>query len=171
MKLKNWYICKAAKRSSSDGVALVVKSLDNTSVTLQGSGSSGVTQVTRLAQISTSAYYPATNGGCNVICGSGNTAPTIDDYCLETPFKTLGVVSSVYKQLVENDVIIGTSYIKTLTNNTGAEITINEVGVVTTNSSSTVNDSTSILVERTVLESPITVPDGATFTITFNELY
>lgn len=126
------------------------------------------------AQVSKSNSPPA----CGIYFGTGTTAATKDDYTLEAPItsglsfsgatKTIGQISDgVYAAIGTFDVA----------NTSGEDITISEIGVVTyvnsVNNVTTVYTGYPVLMERTVLEHPITIPVGesrlVTYTITFNQ--
>lgn len=100
--------------------------------------------------------------------GSGNTAPSESDYCLEqritsgltasTPTRTFSAEAGNYAKQ---------DYVFTLTNTSGSPITINEIGFVqkcfatdaigvNTNS----GQNSYFLFDRTVLNSPVVIPAG-----------
>lgn len=88
-----------------------------------------------------------------IIVGSGTTPPTIDDYKLESMI-TAGLSASVVAQGTD-------SYIRilTITNTSDHDITISEIGTLGVGY---YNQSTSfpMLVDRTVLDTPVTIPAG-----------
>ena len=105
--------------------------------------------------------------------GSGNTAATENDYCLESPID-LSFSSKSYNTpiLDENNNIIGSQLSVTYINNTASEVTIREIGAYLRayfNSGGSNYDW--FLIERTVLETPIVVPVNGTVTVAFNTLY
>ena len=117
----------------------------------------------------------ATVGDICLDIGSGNTAPTENDYCLESPID-LGYSgkSNCTSILDENNNIIGTQNSVTYINNTGSEVTIREIGTYLYSGYAPQSGSTYkswFLIERTVLETPIVVPVNGTVTIVFNMLY
>ena len=98
------------------------------------------------------------NISCGIVLGSGTTPATINDHCLESRITANLVCSSVVTVDDNNDKII----IITATNSGNDNITIGEIGYhgsapVSAQSSS----SAAVLLERTVLDSPIVIaPSG-----------
>lgn len=99
--------------------------------------------------------------------GTGSTAPTADDYCLELPITTNLSCDSVS---VSRTSLIKT-YTATFTNSGSSDITVTEVGfIVYINYEHTYSSSFSaddFLMDRTVLETPITIPAGESRTVTY----
>lgn len=115
--------------------------------------------------------------------GSGSAPATKNDYKLEHPIIS-GLSFPASKQLVLSQVKEGTYAAEIshlVTNTTGADINIWEVGAVThlcttVSSNNTLIAYTTdypILLERTVFDEPITIPAGesklVTYKITFNQ--
>lgn len=99
-----------------------------------------------------------------IVLGSGTTAPTLDDYKLEDQIKS-GLTCSVSYVTDDNN---DTSYLLTITNATDEDIVIGEIGIQsmawkTYNS----NSSVWVLVDRTVLDYPVTIPPGGIGQITY----
>ena len=105
-----------------------------------------------------------------VIIGSGTTAPTINDYALEsritTPLSSSGTITTTY-----NDNSVTHTSVFTITNNHTEEITISEIGIFNSSTAKS-GEKYAYLLERTVLETPITISSGGvgqvTYTITIN---
>lgn len=106
--------------------------------------------------------------------GSGTTAPTKDDYKLEAPITSgLGINNNTIRPLVNNlepgVYEISSSY--QVTNQTEEAITISEIGVwsylTTESSSSSTRNCFPVLMERTVLDEPITIEPGMTKVVTY----
>jgi hypothetical protein len=98
--------------------------------------------------------------------GTGTTAPTADDYRLESPITTNLSCDSVS---VSRTSLIKT-YTATFTNSGSSDITVTEVGFmiyIFYNYSSTTENSDHFLMDRTVLETPITIPAGESRTVTY----
>lgn len=116
--------------------------------------------------LNANAYYSNSNTGMYVDIGFGNTAPASNDYKLadsnacDTP--TLTFVSSAVARTYPDIRNVTTVY----RNDTGSDVIVNEIGLVTKGSSSN-NDAYNGLLSRTVLDTPITVAAGETkaFTI------
>ena len=117
---------------------------------------------------STSSYYNlvlnSTNSGVSV--GSGTTPPTINDYNLESTI-TSGLSAAtpvVSTQLDEN----GNPYVKlvyTINNISQNSITISEIGAkiqifAATTQGASATSSLIFLLDRTLLDSPVTIPAG-----------
>lgn len=94
-------------------------------------------------------------GGTGIGFGSGTTPPTIDDYKLESAISK--GLSFSFVQSYGNPC----TWIITITNTSDKEITIAELGMFTSIYSSYNNNSAiSVLVDRTVLDTPVTIPSG-----------
>ena len=103
-----------------------------------------------------------------VYVGSGTTAETIDDYCLESQINTLDIISSTGTNSNNPSYIDG--YINTFTstfkNNTNADITVNEIGIIGKENTYNVE----ALIYREVLDTPITIAPNTTkaFSVTIS---
>ena len=105
-------------------------------------------------------------GKQGVVFGDGDTPPTLGDYKLSGNIITaLSAVANVARS-IENGVAKAIA-VYTLTNNSNADVTIREIGAITC-----YNTSSGYLVDRTVLDAPVTIPAGGigqvVYTITFN---
>lgn len=104
----------------------------------------------------------------DLIIGSGTTPATGSDYRLESQITALtsSVVTSEYN--ARNGTL---THRKTMVNTSGSQITVSEIGILSggnSHSSLTSNSTThlAVLVYREVLENPIVVGAGETFTVT-----
>ena len=105
--------------------------------------------------------------------GTGDTPATVNDYKLSGTLITgYSFTAEVKTQnSAESDKITATY---TITNTSSSEITIKEVGIVAkmANTTSTAQIQHMGLLERTVLDTPVTIPAGGVgqvvYTITFN---
>lgn len=100
-----------------------------------------------------------------VIIGSGETAPSYDDYNLESPLSLTQSSNTWSAGSQTND---GTIYLvsTTYTNTTQSAVTVKEVGIwyyCYWTSSTMVG----ILLARTVLSSPVTIEAGEAYTFTY----
>lgn len=112
----------------------------------------------------------ATNGtnnnyGSGVYFGNGTTPPTLDDYTFSGEIlKNAGATSSV--NIEEDDDGATYTAVYTISNTGDTDFTVSEVGLVWAYS------TYRILFERTVLDTPVTIPAGGvgqvTYTIRFN---
>lgn len=96
--------------------------------------------------------------------GSGNTAPSIDDYNLETPITDVDI-RSIYSSSYENGVITFTATL-TITNNTTSLISINEIGMFKKIGNGYSSLNINYLFGRNVIDT-VTIDAGASKTIVF----
>ena len=85
--------------------------------------------------------------------GSGNTAPTADDYNLENELTSLTCTSASMSNTSE----MSKQFTATFSNQTGEDVTVKEVGWFVSSYYSTTKTK---LFERTVLDTPVTIPNG-----------
>ena len=103
---------------------------------------------------SDSQYYPAT--GFTIFLGSGNTAVTASDYCLDTPLNL--TVTGASCSTSAGGVV---TTIRTFENNTGSDVSVSEYGLYLFKNKDTNEVSYPvILLGRKVLSSPIVIPNG-----------
>lgn len=105
-------------------------------------------------------------GNGYLMLGTGTTAPTADDYRLESPITTNLSCDSVSVSRTS----LTKTYTATFTNSGSSDITVTEVGfVVYILYLYGPNDENSdhFLMDRTVLETPITIPAGESRTVTY----
>ena len=175
MFTNNWYKTLAAaitKNSAKNfvninGVEAGLYSGNSKSNISLGSdtGSSEAAYIGRLVQ----TY----NGYGGVRLGTGDTPATVNDYKLSGTLITgYSFTAEVKTQnSAESDKITATY---TITNTSSSEITIKEVGIVAkmANTTSGAQIQHMGLLERTVLDTPVTIPAGGigqvVYTITFN---
>lgn len=97
-----------------------------------------------------------------VLFGTGTTPPTVDDYALSGDVISTLVGTVDHSESYDNTERAVTE-VYTLTNTGDAAVTIGEVGIFTSAGSS----SKCIMLERTVLESPITIEPGGVGQVTY----
>lgn len=96
----------------------------------------------------------------NIRCGTGTTPPTISDYELDNKISATDLqCTSISKGYSSKGNRI---YTTTFSNATSNDITIRELGLYMTSSY-----SNTIMLERTVLPSPITIPAGESKAIVY----
>lgn len=109
---------------------------------------------------------------CRTFFGSGTTTPTIDDYRLEGAIAMNCTESHVVETSYAEDGTSATRKITyTITNNNDEPITIGEIGIFVCACWCTgyyKYTSYPYLYERTVLESPITIPAGGVGQVTYS---
>lgn len=121
----------------------------------------------RCARNALSTINPtATMGNGYLMLGTGTTAPTADDYHLESPITTNLSCDSVSVSRTS----LTKTYTATFTNSGSSDITVTEVGFIVyilylySNSN---KKSDNFLMDRTVLDTPITIPAGESRTVTY----
>ena len=92
----------------------------------------------------------------SVVVGSGDVAPTYDDYKMGNPLN-LSTVTQSYS--TTGGVM---TFVKTFKNNSGSEVTVKEVGLFGTPG----DYNCCVVLTRTVLSSPVTIANGETKTFT-----
>ena len=107
-----------------------------------------------------------------IMAGTGTTPPTEDDYSLESPLlsgasKTL---TPVFSLDANGNPIVSVDI--TIPNTGDSPITVSEIGyIVNVRCSATSGGSSAsnkrILLDRTLLSSPVTIPAGSSATITY----
>ena len=114
-------------------------------------------------------------GANKIIIGSGTTPPTEEDYNLEHQI-TSGITFGTTAERIEEDEQgkLLFKYTFTATNTSNSDITISELGYlrdVSASSRKEVHNSSytsfAILVDRTLLDNPVTIPPEETATITY----
>lgn len=115
-------------------------------------------------------YNCVTNYTAGVVFGNGNTQPTESDYRLSgTLHNNISASSNVVYKTEGNK--LSMEGVFTITNNGTEDMIVSECGYVgSVKQSSSLGDY--MLLDRTLLEEPITIPAGGvgqvTYTITFN---
>lgn len=109
-----------------------------------------------------------TNGRGYIVLGNGTTEPTPEDYCLESQITTNLSCDSVS---VSRNTTVKT-YTATFSNSGTSDITVTEVGYVsrimyTYSEREYHTVFNNFLMDRTVLDTPITIPAGESRTVTY----
>lgn len=103
-----------------------------------------------------------------IVLGSGMTPATLDDYCLESRI-TSGLSGSVSLTSDPNNDLL---YTLVLTSTSTDDITIGEIGIMSYAYTGQNGGNALVLIERTVLDTPVTIPAGGigqvTYTIRMN---
>lgn len=115
--------------------------------------------------------YNATNAGFHF--GSGTTAPTENDYKMQTDITSgVSIILNTSERGIDSGVLY-MAYTFTVTNNSSANITIAEMGYVTGNASccnsasATSASNNNVLIDRTLLDTPLTIAPRETAAITY----
>jgi len=107
-----------------------------------------------------------TETSSGVAFGSGNTPPTENDHTLETPIYGLSGTVNLTTEYDSTNFRFSRQLEYTISNNTGADVIIREIGkfvtsyTSSTKGASTTSNAKSFLVDRTVLDTPVTIPNG-----------
>lgn len=128
----------------------------------------------RVGAIPTTTKSSVTDATFGVYFGTGATPATKDDYTLESPitsgmtvtnYGNTSLVDFIYTEDEHGNQTFSVPYV--LNNTSGAEINVYEIGVITPISS---NGATvwPVLMERTVLPEPVTIPAGESRMITYS---
>ena len=114
-----------------------------------------------------SMYYVRTSyyGDSGVVFGTGTTPPTIDDYCLSGDLIT-GISCSAVVSNADDDNGVTTTAVYTVTNANSEDITIGEIGLMASLDNTSSSDKKAFI-ERTVLDTPITIPAGGVGQVTY----
>lgn len=103
-----------------------------------------------------------------VAFGNGTAEPTIDDYALSGDHMTAYEATVVLTKALEDDhASITAQY--TITNTGTEDFTISEVGLYAYDHASNASASykAAVLLERTLLETPVTIPAGGVAQVTY----
>lgn len=107
-----------------------------------------------------------TDGKGGVIFGTGTTPPTIDDYYLSGNLITSFTALTSVNVLIDDDgCTFTTTY--TLTNTSENDFTVGEIGIMCNPASTGSAAASKALYERTVLDTPITIPAGGIGVVTY----
>lgn len=171
MFTKNWYRIESVPFRTNNFTAVTLGMVNFNNTTISGSYTAAATQsltanqnyAPYIGRLTTAASLGYTITG--VIIGSGTTPPTIDDYRLENRITLSGITATGSVSTESDGDGAAVTSLLTIVNNSGQEITIGECGLFTNNGSS--GDAYCALIERTVLDSPITIPNGGVGQLTY----
>ena len=170
MFVNNWYkMLKSAVMYNSptivkpDGATQSVTTYDNFKCINIGYDGTNDRGEVRLANVlkNITATTSKKNGG--VAFGNGTSVPSMDDYTLSGSLVTAFTASALMSKT-------GNTITVTYTLTAEADITISEIGLFSLYYS---GDRYPFLVERTLLDAPVTIPAGGVgqvvYTITYND--
>ena len=176
MILRNYYkIIELIAKGSSENYYAVFKGQTGADMTLRYNSSYGESYAATLG-FALSPTISTSNNTSGIQFGTGTTPPTFDDYKLSGSI-IAGLTGTLTKDCVNDEdgnFVITIS--ATLTNTNSTDVTIGEIGYSrsftgrgTTGNS---NAYAYILIDRTVLDTPVTIPAGGigqvTYTIRMN---
>lgn len=169
MFTRNWYKTIAKQIAYNSSYGITFKNLNGEDMEL-----SGDTDTIRLGLNTNTSDVPSLHkirtsltsyGG--VILGTGTTAPTIDDYALAGELITTLSYSSDVSIVSDADGVTYTGRY-TISNTGESEITVGEIGLnAQLYYTSYVSTKYFGLLERTVLDEPVTIPAGGVGQITY----
>lgn len=129
-------------------------------------------------KLATSAVSPTTTNECFIVVGSDGTPATEDDYCVGSQITGLSASTLSSCQHTENEDGSVTAYIDmAISNNTGSDVTIREIArYVPAKYSSTFKGTASsfggaVMLDRTVLDAPVVIPNGEASTVRYSYTY
>lgn len=111
-----------------------------------------------------------------IYIGTGDTAPTPDDYTLESPLTSSSVSRTSSSPnssaiLDENNNVIGVRRMVTYQNITSSNIVVKEIGTFWNTHYAATTAVKLFLIERTVLDEPVTLEPNGTITVAFDQIY
>lgn len=158
-------MCKMLPNQTSTGLYCMLYNGSNTTLWANTLGSTDITG--SLNNPFTSGSAPNTSG---VVFGDGTVAPQYTDYKLSG--NIIGGISTL-KNVTSTCEDGKTKWVAnyTITNNNSTDITISEIGLIVTLGTAK-SSGGATLAERTLLDSPVTIPAGGvgqiTYTIEYN---
>ena len=161
MVTKNWYTVFKAQMAQTT----ILNGLRDTSGTTYNAGYGTSTSYIYLDTIVPKAgNLNWSRGSTGVVLGSGSTPPTMDDYTLEEMIES-GLSGSVTNTAVDENNNVTKTY--TITNTSDKDIIIAEIGIHGWAYTQQNKSSIAILIDRTLLEQPITIPAGGVGIVTY----
>jgi hypothetical protein len=176
MFTKNWYKLIAANCFGEDSAKSwgVVTFTGATSTNTTGAWANmdmGISSGSKYPALNRVALTTSTKQQGGVAIGSGRTPATLNDYKLESMILNSSLSASTVVNKTKEDGRVTLTSLITITNGDTSDITIGEVGAFMNTSISSA-DSACVLLERTVLDTPVTIPAGGvgqvTYTVQFN---
>lgn len=110
----------------------------------------------------TSSTSSSRYNGFTIFVGTGETTPTAEDYKLDTPVELDVLDASCYH--FENGMTVVS---RTFQNNTESDVTIKEIGVYIFAHGGNTASHPCVMIARTVLDTPITIPVGDVHTFSY----
>ncbi len=171
--LTKWYksILKYLPISSSNmAYGPQVKSTDGTIRYLKLKGTTGNAGIGMVPWIMPTVVV-ANSSSNGIRLGTGTTAPTENDYALESIIAS-GMTATVITSSARVNGNIETIFAVTVTNTSTSDITIGEIGYygvqpMYTSEGSTASSNSTIMYDRTLLNAPVTIGAGDSATINY----
>lgn len=154
--------------SSQTGNSSPIPTSDTTLVNISGSEKTTYLSLNSMYSFINSLNHmitvPTTDSVTFIRIGTGTTAATENDYKLEAP--VTGVTcDSVITAISGND--SKKTYTATFSNTTDADVVVTEIGFLTNFYYYSSSDNDNFLLDRIVLDTPITIPAGESKAITY----
>ena len=170
MFTKNWYILQSLHMLADSKQQLTdIKPLnwDGQSKTKYYPYKTNVSIQTAVNSVKTNLNH-YTSG---VLFGTGDTPASLDDYKLAGDV-IQNIAASIHKTYTYSEAQPSLKAVYTITNNNEAAITIKEVALNLQFNYTSDNSTTGCVIDRTVLDTPVTIPAGGVgqveYTITLN---
>lgn len=174
MILKNYFkLLAVSMNNTTSNCPFTIVDMSGNEKTIQKPSNYYSNYLDAIGFIALSKQASTSNEKNSVIFGDGDVPVTIDDYKLSGN-RITGISSTVNWSLLEDTDGMLISATFTITNNNESEITIKEVGCLGAwiGTHTSWNYASACLIERTVLDSPITIEPGGvgqlTYTIRMN---
>ena len=164
MLTKNFYSCLRARLGESATVPIT-----ETDGNFQANG--GFEKFAPVLPFDAMNRYSSSDTNVGTCFGSGSTPATVDDYRLEQRIDSgISVTTQTRASCTSTETYMEYSATFGVTNTGTEDKTIAEIGLII--SGHQTNYTTRVLVDRTVLDKPVTIPAGQskqiTYTIRFN---
>lgn len=162
MFTKNWYAILANYAVGTDGMPSIFKCVNTSGseVTLSTYGSTNAWATFVLYNILSKPQIASMNS-IGVYFGTGNTAPTPDDYCFSGNALSSGLTASFAISGSSDSDGNAVTAVYTLVNNSSNDVTIGEIAMLA------YNNNNYFIIERTALEAPITIPANGVGQVTY----
>ena len=161
MVTKNWYTVLKAQMARTT----ILNGLRDTSgITYNAGYGTGSNYVFLDTMVPRAGGLNFSRSSTGVVLGSGSTPPTLDDYTLEEMIES-GLSGSVTNTAVDENHNVTKTY--TITNTSDEDITITEIGIHGWAYTQENRNSVCLLIDRTLLEEPVTIPAGGVGIVTY----
>ena len=170
MFLRNWYKSLALYEMAKDNSYISISAVDTDGVerALWNKDSSQAHYAINIYNhVATVNKAINSNFYKGIAFGTGNTPPTFDDYKLAgSVISTISAVSAPTFSFDEDGLTLTTVY--TMTNTGTADITVGEIGMFARQYyQNSTNYYKNFLIERTALDTPVTIPAGGVGQVTY----
>lgn len=161
MFTKNWYAILANFAVGTSSTSLFKGVNTSGSETALSNYSSTNANASLILYNTLSKPRIASISDVGVYFGTGNTAPTPDDYCLSGNVLSSGLTANYTISGSSDDDGLTVTALYTLINGGSSEVTVGEIAMLAS------NNSKYFVIERTALEVPITIPPTGVGQVTY----